>query len=94
MTRRELIDRVMVALPEGKASPALVGEVIEQVFEAIASGLAEEGKYTHPSFGTFTVKVQHARMGLDPRTGAAIVIAEGATVGFKAAPALKGRVQR
>lgn len=94
MTRRELIERVMAALPEGKASPALVGEVIEQVFEAIAGGLAEEGKYTHPNFGTFTVKVQHARMGLNPRTGEAIELAEGATVGFKAAPALKSRVQR
>jgi nucleoid DNA-binding protein len=67
--------------------------VIDRVFEEIAASLREEGRYTHPGFGTFTVRVQTARTGRNPRTGEAIALDEGRTVAFKPAPDLKGSLQ-
>lgn len=95
MTRRELIEKVCAELPEGsELGPRPVATVIDRVFEAIAGALADEGKYTHPGFGTFTVRVQSARPGRNPRTGEPIDLAEGRAVGFKPAAELKARIQR
>ena len=94
MTRRELIETVCAELPEGGPSPRQVAEVIDRVFAAIAGALGDEGKYTHPGFGTFTIKVQNARMGKNPRTGEEIAIDEARTVGFRPSPELKDRIQR
>ena len=94
MTRRELIERVCAELPEGGPGQRQVAEVIDRVFAAIAASLGDEGKYTHPGFGTFTVKTRNARPGRNPRTGEAIDIAESTTVAFKPAAELKERIQR
>lgn len=94
MTRRELIEKVCAELPEGEPGPRRVAEVIDRVFDAIAGALSDEGKYTHPGFGSFTVKIQNARPGRNPRTGEPITLAEGSTVAFKPAAELKARVQR
>ena len=59
------------------------------VIEAIATIMKKEGKFTLPSFGTFTMKKTKARKGLNPRTGEAIKIKAGKTVRFKASPTLK-----
>jgi nucleoid DNA-binding protein len=95
MTRRELIEKVCAELPdERELGPRPVAAVIDRVFEAIAGALSDEGRYTHPGFGTFTVKVQPARPGRNPRTGEPIEIAEGRAVAFKPAAELKARIQR
>ena len=94
MTRRELIERVCAELPEGGPGPQKVAEVIDRVFAAIAGALGDEGKYTHPGFGTFTVKTRNARPGRNPRTGEPIDIAESTTVAFKPAAELRDRIQR
>ena len=94
MTRRELIDKVCADAGESDPSPRKVAEVIDRVFDAIAGALSDEGKYTHPGFGSFTIKIQNARTGRNPRTGEPIRIAESATVNFKPAAELKARIQR
>jgi DNA-binding protein HU-beta len=62
------------------------------VMEAIVKELKKAGKFTLPSFGTFTVKKTKARKGLNPRTGEAIKVKAGKTVRFKASPTLKKAV--
>ena len=90
MTRRELIERVRAGLGDEDLGDRQVAAVIDRVFEEIAASLREEGRYTHPGFGSFTVRVQSARTGRNLHTGEAIALEEGRTVAFKPAPDLKG----
>ena len=62
------------------------------LMDAIVRELKKSGKFTLPSFGTFTVRKTKARKGLNPRTGEAIKVKDGKTVRFKASPTLKKNV--
>jgi len=62
------------------------------LMEAIVKELKRNGKFTLPSFGTFTVRRTKARKGLNPRTGESIKVKAGKTVRFKASPTLKKAV--
>ena len=59
---------------------------------AIVKELKKTGKFTLPSFGTFTVRKTKARKGVNPRTGVEIKVKAGKTVRFKASPSLKKMV--
>ena len=59
-----------------------------------SGSIQSDGRYVHPGFGTFTVRVPSARVGRHPKTGEAIDIAEGATVAFKPSAELKASVTR
>ncbi len=56
---------------------------------AIVKELKKTGRFTLPSFGTFTVRKTKARKGLNPQTGESIRVKAGKTVRFKASPTLK-----
>ena len=62
------------------------------LMNAIVKELKKSGKFTLPSFGTFTVRKTKARKGLNPRTGESIKVRAGKTVRFKASPSLKKSV--
>jgi DNA-binding protein HU-beta len=62
------------------------------LMDAIVRELKKSGKFTLPSFGTFTVRKTKARKGLNPRTGESIKVRAGKTVRFKASPTLKKSV--
>ena len=62
------------------------------LMEAIVRELKKSGKFTLPSFGTFTVRKTKARKALNPRTGESIKVKAGKTVRFKASPVLKKAV--
>ncbi|ABQ29730.1 MULTISPECIES: HU family DNA-binding protein [Acidiphilium] len=62
------------------------------VIEAIVKELKKKGKFTLPSFGTFTVRKTKARKGVNPRSGEPIKVKAGKTVRFKSSPTLKTRV--
>jgi DNA-binding protein HU-beta len=72
----------------GAAANRAAGELMG----AIVKELKKAGKFTLPSFGTFTVRKTKARKGLNPRTGEAIKVKAGKTVRFKASPTLKKSV--
>ena len=62
------------------------------MFETISKALKKEGNMAIVGFGTFKVSKRAARMGRNPQTGAAIKIAAGKTVRFKASKQLKESV--
>ena len=62
------------------------------LMDAIVKEMKKAGKFTLPSFGTFTVRKTRARKGLNPRTGESIKVRAGKTVRFKASPSLKKAV--
>ena len=72
----------------GTAATRAAGDLMD----AIVKQLKKEGKFTLPSFGTFTVRKTKARKGLNPRTGEEIKVKAGKTVRFKASPTLKSAV--
>ena len=72
----------------GAAANRAAGDLME----AIVKELKKSGKFTLPSFGTFTVRKTTARKGLNPRTGEAIKVKAGKTVRFQASPTLKKAV--
>jgi DNA-binding protein HU-beta len=72
----------------GTAATRAAGDLMD----AIVKQLKKDGKFTLPSFGTFTVRKTKARKGLNPRTGEAIKVKAGKTVRFKASPTLKSAV--
>jgi len=72
----------------GTAANRAAGDLMS----AIVKEMKKNGKFTLPSFGTFTVKKTKARKGLNPRTGEAIKVKAGKTVRFKASPTLKKAV--
>ncbi len=66
----------------GAAANRAAGDLMD----AIVKELKKAGKFTLPSFGTFTVRKTKARKGLNPRTGESIMVKAGKTVRFKASP--------
>lgn len=95
MTRKDLIETIRRQLAEEggpELSAAATARVVDAVFAAITRGLREEGKYTHPKFGSFTVRVTQARPGRNPRTGEAIELPRAETVRFRPAPELRAAI--
>ena len=88
MTKAELVEQVQ-AQGGGELSRKALAELVGAIFEEIGSAVRQDGRFTYPGFGTFTVKERKARTGRNPRTGEEIKIAPGKTVGFKPAPELK-----
>ncbi len=74
-------------------SAALTGvaanRAANDLLAAIIRELRTTGKFTLPSFGTFTVRSTKDRKAMNPRTGAEVKVAAGKTVRFKASPSLK-----
>jgi DNA-binding protein HU-beta len=91
MTKAEFIDAVHGAL-EGRYTKKDTGAAVQAVFDALTTGIKRDGRIAFPDFGTFTVKKREARQGRNPRTGKTLTIAASKSVGFKAAPKLKGEL--
>lgn len=88
MTKKELIAGIHANLGDALTKKQ-VSELVDATFGQIASAINDSGRYSHPGFGTFTVKTRAARTGRNPRTGDSIQIPESRTVSFKPAPELK-----
>ncbi len=67
------------------AAGRLAGEIVA----AIRAEIVETGRFSLPDFGSFVVRETPKRTGLNPRTGEKVDVKAGATVRFKASPALK-----
>ncbi len=89
MKKSDLVDAIA-----GKAgSPkAQVQQMVDDVFELIAEGLAKGEKIDLRGFGTFSVRDSAARTGRNPQTGEPISIPARRVPGFKPGKELKERV--
>lgn len=67
--------------------------VVEAVFEAVATGMNEDGKVYVRGFGTFEVRERSARKGRNPQTGEEIDIPAKKAPAFKPAKTLKDSIQ-
>ena len=68
-------------------------DAVDTLFETITATLAKGEEVAISGFGSFLVKRRAARMGVNPRTGERIQIAETVTPKFRAGKALKTAVK-
>lgn len=90
MTRSELIQRL------AERNPHLyhrdVERIVVTIFEVIAGALARGQRVELRGFGAFSVKERAARMGRNPRTGEAVVVAAKYMPYFKTGKELRERL--
>ena len=86
MSKKFLTDVIVKAteMPTLQAN-SLASDIIA----AIKNEIVEAGRFTIPDFGAFIVRETAKRSALNPRTGEKVAVKAGATVRFKASPALK-----
>lgn len=89
MNKTDLIARVSDVTSLNKKDSAAAVKV---VIEAMADALAVGEKINLLGFGIFEVRQRAARIGMNPKTGQRVRIGACKTPVFKAAPALKKRV--
>jgi integration host factor subunit alpha len=83
------------ALIEGTGlNRALARDVVEVVFELLQDALAAGEAVKLAGFGNFRLRDKRARMGRNPKTGAAAPIAARRIVTFQGSAILQDRVQR
>jgi DNA-binding protein HU-beta len=68
---------------------AAAGRLAGDIIAAIKGQIVETGRFTIPDFGAFVVREKAKRTALNPKTGEKVAVKAGATVRFKASPALK-----
>ena len=69
-----------------------VERIVSTLFEEITAALARGDRVELRGFGAFSVKRRDARMGRNPRTGAAVPVPEKAVPFFKAGKELRERM--
>ena len=87
MTKNELVD--LICSKNDQLTKKSSGEILDALFETLATTIRKDEKFTYPGFGTFVVRQRKARDGIDPRTRVKIKIPASKTVGFKPAKAFK-----
>ena len=86
MSKKFLTDVIARAADmSATAASRLAGEIVA----AIKAEIVETGRFTLPDFGAFVARETPKRTALNPRTGEKVDVKAGATVRFKASPALK-----
>lgn len=89
ITRSDLTGAVYKSIGSSRAEAAdLVEQVIEQICSTLAAG--ETVKLT--GFGVFTVRNKAARVGRNPKTGAAAPIKPRKSITFRPSPVLGEQV--
>ena len=90
MTKSELIQHV------AELNPHLyhrdVERIVTTIFDEISEALARGDRVELRGFGAFSVKQRDARIGRNPRTGAAVQVAEKHIPFFKTGKLLRERM--
>lgn len=89
MNKSEIVDSIA---NQAGISKAAAEKALSAFTDSVTTALKRGQSVTLLGFGTFSVKSRSARMGRNPRTGAAIQIAASKVPGFKAGKALKDAV--
>jgi DNA-binding protein HU-beta len=86
VNKTELIEHIATSADISKAAAA---RALESIIGAVKSTLKKSGSVSLVGFGTFAVAKRAARVGRNPRTGAAIKIKAAKVPKFRAGKALK-----
>lgn len=89
MNKQQLIKEVS---EKTGLTQAATKDVVDAVLDVITDELVKGEKVAIAGFGTFEVKERAERMGRNPQSGEAMLIASSKNVKFKAGKALKDKV--
>ena len=90
MTKSELIARLAAKNPHLYQRD--VERIVATIFDEIAAALSEGDRVELRGFGAFSVKRRDARVGRNPRTGAAVHVSEKYVPFFKTGKQLRERL--
>jgi len=93
MNKSDLVDALADSADMTKADASRALDALFGSQGVIACALRAEERVQITGFGTFEAKHRKARMGRNPRTGAAIEIAASKTPGFRAGKGFKDAIQ-
>ena len=89
MTKKEIVKTISdeIGLTQLKTK-----EIVQKTFDAIVETLVDERRIELRNFGVFEVKKRAARKARNPRTGAAVSVAEKFVPFFKTGKDLRERL--
>ena len=90
MIRSELVAALLRDHPD--LAPAEIDRVVDCVFEAICTRLADGGRVELRGFGTFTTRARDARDGRNPRTGETVAVQAKRVPYFKPGKEMRSRL--
>lgn len=90
MIKSDLIAKI--AASTRNLHPRHVEDVVEAIFDRIASALAEEQRVELRGFGVFYVKKRPAHFARNPKTGAMVSVEEKLSLHFKAGKTMHQRL--
>ena len=91
MHKNELIRQVAA---ETQLPHQTVARVINQTLRTITSEVGEGHRVVLTGFGTFELRDRSVRRGVDPRTGAELIVPATRTPGFTCSATFKQRVRQ
>ncbi|MCB0308493.1 MAG: HU family DNA-binding protein [Bdellovibrionales bacterium] len=92
MTKKELVEKLVVLHKKRQLSKAAAEDIIESLFHHLTFALKRSTRFSYPGFGTFVVRRRKARKARNPKTGEEITIKAARRVSFKPATDLKNRL--
>jgi integration host factor subunit beta len=92
MTKSELIQKLAELYPDPRLFHRDFERVVNKVFDEISAALARGDRVELRGFGAFSVRSRTARVGRNPRTGAAVKVAEKHLPFFKTGKELRSRL--
>ena len=90
MTKQEFVDAVADKAGMSKRD---AGAAVDAVLDCITDTLRRRDAVTFTGFGKFSTSARAARMGVNPRTGAKVMIPATTVPKFSAGSALKSAVK-
>jgi len=90
VTKQEFVDAVADKAGMSKRD---AGAAVEAVLETITSTLRKGDSVTFTGFGKFSTSARAARMGVNPRTGAKVMIPATTVPKFSSGSSLKSAVK-
>ena len=90
MTKQEFVDAVADRAGMSKRD---AGAAVDAVLETITSALRSRDAVSFTGFGKFSTSARAARMGVNPRTGAKVMIPATTVPKFSAGSTLKAAVK-
>jgi len=94
MTKSELIHFLAEMYPDPRLYHRDYERVVNKVFDEISDALARGDRVELRGFGAFSVRARSARVGRNPRTGAAVEVGEKRLPFFKTGKELRDRVNK
>ena len=92
MTKSELIQKLSELYPDPRLYLRDFERIVNKIFEEVSDALARGERVELRGFGAFSVRGRDARVGRNPRTGAAVNVSKKNLPFFKAGKELRERI--